>query len=166
MTWHARMKPLSLRPLTEGETALGREVFGERLESRRLRILSQPLWPRAFAAGSRLMVFPQKAAALDFSQAALGLQGLFVHELTHVWQAQQGVSLLWAKLRCGDGPEAYAYDLRSGHSFGDLNIEQQAMVVQHAFLASRRASTPFPALAYGAFLAGFSTFDADKPRNV
>lgn len=166
MTLHARMKPFRLRRLTEGEAALGREVFGDGLEPRRIRILSQALWPRAFAAGSRLMVFPQKAAALDYSQAALGLQGLFVHELTHVWQAQQGVSLLWAKLRCGDGPEAYAYDLTSGHSFDDLNIEQQAMVVQHAFLASRRASAPHPALAYGAFLAGFSAFDADKPRKV
>ena len=166
MTWHARMKPLSLRRLTEGEAALGHEVFGRRLEPRPIRILSQPLWPRAFAAGSRLMVFPQTAAAADFSQAPLGLQGLFVHELTHVWQAQQGVGLLWAKIRCGDGPAAYAYDLMSGHSFGDLNIEQQAMVVQHAFLASRRVAAPFPALAYGAFLAGFTPPRPDKPRKV
>lgn len=164
MTAHARMKPLSLRSLTEGEADLGRELFGEGLEPRRIRILAQPVWPRAFAAGSRLMVFPVKAAAQDFSQAPMGLQGLFVHELTHVWQAQRGVGLLWAKLRCGDGPAAYAYDLRSGYSFDDLNIEQQAMVVQHAFLASRRAAAPFPALAYGAYLAGFSALDAHKPR--
>jgi hypothetical protein len=162
----ARMKPLSLRPLTEGETALGREMFGDGLEPRRIRILAQPIWPRAFAAGSRLMVFPQQAAARDFSEAGLGLQGLFIHELTHVWQAQQGVGLLWAKLRCGDGPEAYAYDLMSGHSFDDLNIEQQAMVVQHAFLASRRVAAPYSAVAYGAFLAGFCAFRADKPRKV
>jgi hypothetical protein len=163
---HARMKPLSVRPLTAGEAALGREVFGDGLDLRRIRILSQPLWPRAFAAGSRLMVFPRTAAAADFSQAPLGLQGLFVHELTHVWQAQRGTGLLWAKLRCGDGPEAYAYDLTSGHSFDDLNIEQQAMVVQHAFLASRRAQTPYSALAYGAFLAGFCAIRPDKPRKV
>ncbi|WP_293322777.1 hypothetical protein [Phenylobacterium sp.] len=166
MTPYARMKPLSLRSLTEGEAALGREMFGQGLEPRRIRILSQPLWPRAFAAGSRLMVFPHRAAAADFSQASLGLQGLFVHELTHVWQAQRGIGLLGAKLRCGDGPEAYAYDLMSGHSFHDLNIEQQAMVVQHAFLASRRAPTPYSPLAYGAFLAGFCAFGPDKPRKV
>lgn len=162
----ARMPPLSLRPLTTGETALGREVFGESLEPRRVRILAQPVWPRAFAAGARLMVFPQAAAALDFAQASLRLQGLFIHELTHVWQAQQGVGLLWAKLRCGDGPQAYAYDLAACHSFDDLNIEQQAMVVQHAFLAKRRAAAPYPALAYGAFLAGFSPSNPHKPRKV
>ncbi|MDP3490036.1 MAG: hypothetical protein Q8R71_07855 [Phenylobacterium sp.] len=162
----ARMKPLTLRALTDGEVALGREVFGDGLEPRRIRILSLPIWPRAFAAGSRLMVYPLEAAAQDFSQAPLGLQGLFIHELTHVWQAQRGVGLIWAKLRCGDGPQAYAYDLASGHSFDDLNIEQQAMVVQHAFLASRSARTPFPALAYGVFLAGFDLSRRDKPRKL
>lgn len=156
--------PLALRALTSGETALAREVFGQGLEPGRIRILVQPLWPRAFAAGARLMVFPRKASAADFSTAPLGLQGLFIHELTHVWQAQQGVGLLWAKLRCGDGPEAYAYDLAAGRSFADLNIEQQAMVVQHAFLARRQARTPFPPLAYGAFLAGLCTTPGDKPR--
>ena len=156
-------RPLSLRALTEGERALAHEVFGEGLAAERVRILALPIWPRAFAAGSRLMVFPTAAAVSDFARAPLGLQGLFVHELTHVWQAQRGVGLLWAKLRAGDGPAAYAYDLGSGHSFGDLNIEQQAMVVQHAFLASRRAQTPFPALAYGAFLAGFCAPRDDKP---
>jgi len=166
MTPPASMRPLSLRPLTEGERALAREVFDDALAAERVRILALPVWPRAFAAGSRLMVFPMAAAARDFSQAPLGLQGLFVHELTHVWQAQRGIGLLWAKLRCGDGPEAYAYDLRSGHSFNDLNIEQQAMVVQHAFLASRRAQTPFPPLAYGAFLAGFCASRPDKPRKL
>lgn len=166
MTLRAAMSPFALRDLTEGEIGLAREVFGKSLRPRRVRILALPIWPRAFAAGSWLMVFPRTAAAVDFSQAPLGLQGLFVHELTHVWQAQQGIGLLWAKLRCGDGPEAYAYDLTSGCSFGDLNIEQQAMVVQHAFLASRQAATPFPALAYGSFLAGFCTFNPDKPRKL
>ncbi|MDP2214830.1 hypothetical protein [Phenylobacterium sp.] len=166
MTQRASMKPLALRPLTEGERALGREMFGEGLEPRRIRILCIPVWPRAFAAGARLMVFPVKAAVWDFSQAPLGLQGLFIHELTHVWQAQGGVGLVWAKLRCGDSPAAYAYDLQSGHSFGDLNIEQQAMVVQHAFLASRRGAAPFSALAYGAYLAGFCASKADKPRKL
>lgn len=166
MTHLARMKPLSLRGLTEGEAALGREVFAASLEPRRVRILALPVWPRAFAAGAGLMVFPSRVSVTDFSKAPLGLQGLFIHELTHVWQAQQGIGLLWAKLRCGDGPEAYAYDLMSGRSFDDLNIEQQAMVVQHAFLASRRVQTPYSPLAYGAFLAGFSPLGANKPRKV
>ncbi len=161
----APLPPLGLRSLTPGETALAREVFGHGLEPRRVRILVQPIWPRGFAAGGGLMVLPRKAAALDFSTAPLSLQSLFIHELTHVWQAQQGVGLLWAKLRCGDGPGAYAYDLAAGASFADLNIEQQAMVVQHAFLARRQAMTPFPPLAYGAFLAGLCTTPGDMPRS-
>ena len=32
----------------------------------------------------------------DFAAASNRLQGVLIHELTHVWQAQQGVNLLWA----------------------------------------------------------------------
>ncbi len=166
MSADARMKSLTLRALTAGERALAREVFGETLDAVRIRLLALPLWPRAFATGRTLLVFPQGQAATDFAAEPLPLQGLFVHELTHVWQAQHGTALLPAKLRAGDGPLAYAYDLFDGRDFADLNIEQQAMVVQHAFLASRGAALRIPALAYGAYLAGLAPRQSDKPRNV
>ena len=166
MSTAARMKPLRLRALTPGETLLAQEVFGDAVETARVRVLALPVWRRAFAAGSRLMVFPMSHAAADFSAESRALQGLFIHELTHVWQAQRGTALLPAKLRAGDRPESYAYDLFDGRDFAALNIEQQAMVVQHAFLARRGARGRFPALAYGAYLAGLAPRQSDKPRNV
>ncbi|HMP63053.1 MAG TPA: hypothetical protein PKA17_08235 [Phenylobacterium sp.] len=162
----ARMTPLSLRPLTPGEAALGGGVFGQGLSPGPVRLLALPLWRRAFAAGPRLLVFPDALALADFSTAPLPLQGLFVHELTHVWQAQNGIGLLRAKLRAGDGPSAYAYDLCDGRGFCELNIEQQAMIVQHAFLASRGQACPHPALSYGAYLAGLAPTGRHKPWKV
>jgi hypothetical protein len=142
------MKPLTLRRLTSGERALAAQMFGAGLDAAAVRLFALPVWRRAFVAGPRLMAWPAASAADDFSQAPLRPQATFVHELTHVWQAQHGVFLPLAKLRAGDGPSAYAYDLASLRSFTTLNIEQQAMVVEHAFLAAQGAPTPLSAHHY------------------
>jgi hypothetical protein len=144
----ARMKPLTLRRLTLGERTLAREMFGEGLSPETVRLLALPAWRRAFVAGPRLMVWPAREAPRDFSLEPLGAQAVFVHELTHVWQAQNGVGLLRAKLKAGDSRASYAYELAGAADFAALNIEQQAMVVQHAFLAARGAAAPHPAELY------------------
>ena len=139
-----------LRRLTVGEKALAREMFGDGLDPGRVRILAIPVWNRAFVAGPRLIVWPARGLPPDFAAAPLSLQATFVHELAHVWQAQNGVQLLLAKLKAGDGPAAYAYELKADLDFLALNIEQQAMVVEHAFLASRGVSAPRPSADYAA----------------
>ena len=78
----------------------------------------------------------------DFSAAPLHAQAHFIHEMVHVWQAQQGVNLLFAKLKAGDDAAAYAYSADPDCRWDSLNIEQQAMVVQHRFLASRGINAP------------------------
>ncbi len=151
------MTPLSLRRLTPGETALCADLFGARLDPGRVRLFATPLWPRPFAPSGGLIVWPAAAAPLDFAapEVPLRTKAVFVHELTHVWQAQNGVNLLFAKLRAGDSDAAYAYDLAEGPSFYELNIEQQAMVIQHAFLARAGAPTPYSAEIYQAALPDF-----------
>lgn len=144
------MTPLSLRRLTAAERALAREMFGAGLDLERVRLFALPVWRRAFVASGRLMVWPAAAASCDFGEAPLAVQAMFVHELTHVWQAQRGVFLPLAKLRAGDSARAYAYDLSGGPEFGDLNIEQQAMVVEHAFLSRRGHAAPHPPELYAA----------------
>ncbi|WP_374469478.1 hypothetical protein [Phenylobacterium sp.] len=141
-------RPLSFRSLTPGERALAAEMFGAGLDAARVRIWAIPLWNRAFVAGPSLIAWPARDLPMDFAQASLAAQGVFVHELTHVWQAQNGVTLLLAKLRAGDSEASYAYEAAGLSDFARLNIEQQAMVVQHAFLASRGARTPLPAELY------------------
>ena len=142
-------RPLARR-LTPGERALAKETFGAAIDLDRVTILAAPVLRRAFVAGPALIVWPARSLPDDFSQAPLGAKATFIHELVHVWQAQSGVRLLLAKLKAGDSAAAYAYDLAQGPEFAKLNIEQQAMVVEHAFLAERGAQTPHPREAYAA----------------
>jgi hypothetical protein len=138
------------RRLADGERGLAEEMFGAGLDTRRIRILSIPLWRRAFVLGGSLMIWPAASMRTDFGDVGvpLSLQATFVHELTHVWQAQRGVFLPWAKLRAGDSLASYAYNLDADPAFEGLNIEQQAMVVEHAFLASRGVAAQHPATTY------------------
>ena len=146
------MRSGEFRPLTTGEGVLAHEVFGTRLSPDRVRLLAVPFWPRAFVASARLIVWPVRTARRDFSTAPIAQQAVFLHELTHVWQAQHGVNLIVAKLRAGDHPAAYAYDLDRQSDFSQMNVEQQAMVVQHSFLARRGEPAPYQANVYAALL--------------
>jgi hypothetical protein len=136
-----------IRPLTTAEQALAREVFGEALRLDTVRIVAAP-WPvfRAFVPGRWFgrdwIVWPRPAHHADFAAAPLRAQGVFIHELTHVWQAQQGVGLITGKLRAGFAAAAYVYPLGHDCDWGRLNIEQQAMVVEHRFLLERGGRVP------------------------
>jgi hypothetical protein len=152
----ARMKPLALRWLTEGEQALVRAVFGAGVRHpERVRILAQPVFPRPFTPGSAGIVYPVAESLTDFAHAPLPDQATFVHEMTHVWQAQHGVLLPLAKLRAGDSDAAYRYDL-DRQAFPQMNIEQQARVVEHHFVLQRQETLltgrkpPFAAERYEA----------------
>jgi len=136
-----------IRALKTGERALASEAFGESLELDRIRLLSSP-WPfdRAFVAGRWFgrdwIVWPGRALPSDMASGPIRFQATFIHELTHIWQAQQGVNLLTGKLRAGDRPTSYEYPLGMDCAWGDLNIEQQAMVVEHRFRLTRGQRTP------------------------
>ncbi len=144
------LKSAGLRRLTVGEKALAREVFGHGIAPERVRILSLPLWNRAFVAGPGLIIWPSATVRADFSDSttSLHVQAVFVHELTHVWQAQNGISLLLAKIKAGDSDAAYRYGLLDSEAFAVMNIEQQAMVVEHAFTVSRGGVAPLAPEVY------------------
>lgn len=141
-------RPVTLsRPLGAGERALARSVFGDLLRLDTVRLVAAP-WPltRAFVPGRwfgrEWIVWPERSLADDLSSASVGIQAVLVHELVHVWQAQQGVSLIWGKLKAGDAPSAYAYVADEDCRWDALNIEQQAMIVEHAFRLSRGRTVP------------------------
>lgn len=136
-----------IRRLTDGERVLAVEAFGDSLALDFIRLLPAP-WPvdRAFVPGRwfgrEWIVWPARTLPADISAAALKLQALLVHELTHVWQAQQGVNLLTGKIRAGDRPASYEYPVGVDCDWGGLNIEQQAMVVEHRFRLTRGQPVP------------------------
>jgi len=91
--------------------------------------------------GRDRVVWPRAGGRADFAAGTVRRQSVFIHELTHVWQSQAGVRLARAKLKAGFSDAAYRYPDAPCH-WDALNIEQQAMVVQHRFLASRGVNVP------------------------
>lgn len=141
------VRPFTVRALTLAERDLALEAIGPALDLDPVRLLATP-WPlvRAFVPGFWFgrgwIVWPRRQWVEDVTQAPIGAQALLVHELVHVWQAQVGVNLLAGKLRAGDRPASYVYPLDDACVWEGLNIEQQAMVVEHRFRLSRGRAVP------------------------
>lgn len=134
-----------VRALTDAEKGLAREAFGAAIDLAPVRLIGWP-FRRAFVAGRWFgrdwIVWPQAQLVADFVAAPVRMQGVLIHELTHVWQAQQGVNLLFAKLKAGDTSASYAYRVEPTCRWDALNIEQQAMVMEHRLHCRRGRPTP------------------------
>ncbi|MGN6271077.1 MAG: vgr related protein [Sphingomonas sp.] len=134
------------RPLTPGEVALARTIFGDAIDYPRVRIV-RGKWaffqPRETVMAPCGNVHFHPAGSLyrdDFATAELGEQGLFIHEMTHVWQAQARGRFYLPLMRhpfC-----RYAYRWQPGRKFEDYGLEQQAEIVRHAFLLARGFRLP------------------------
>lgn len=131
------------RVLTAGERAIARDLFANEIEADRIAIAQVPplLGFGAMAPFRRTIFFSRLRAARDFAVAPLRWQALFAHELVHCWQAARGVLLPLAKLSA-IGSGAYRYQFTQGKPFADYNIEQQAEIVRHLFLARRGEPEP------------------------
>ena len=126
------------RPLTAGEIALARSVFGEAIDYAPVRVRRSkwfPFQPRqtAMAPCGHIHFHPKGTLwSEDFAADARWRQALFLHELTHVWQAQQRGRFYLPLMRhpfC-----RYGYALQPGRRFEAYGLEQQAEIVRHAFL--------------------------------
>jgi hypothetical protein len=129
------------RPLTPGEIALARSVFGDAIDYERVRLVRRRWWPLqprgiVMAPTGNIHFHPDSGLWRDdFANAELTLQGLFIHEMTHVWQAQRHGRFYLPLMRhpfC-----RYAYALTEGRPFDRYGLEQQAELVRHRFLADR-----------------------------
>ena len=154
------------RRLTAGEDALARRVFGDAVVLERVRIRGGA-WPFALTIGSSVF-FPRPLWTPEFATETLPSQALFIHELVHVWQFQTRpwwTLASWATALLsggyGGGLRAYRYDLPFG-DFTALNLEQQASVVEHAFLL--RCGVRAPGLPWGAAPSDFA--GAPFPRDL
>lgn len=76
----------------------------------------------------------------DFSQASLPEQGLFLHEMTHVWQSQ--LRGKWYLPLMRHPFSTYSYSLKPGWTLERYGIEQQAEIVRHIFLLENSLSVP------------------------
>ena len=129
------------RCLTAGERALVFEVFGNAIDTNIVRIRRRRWFPfqptgTVMAPMGHLHFAPASPHyAEDFSCASAAQQGLFIHEMVHVWQTQHR-GRWWLPLMrhpfC-----RYGYTYREGLPFTRYGIEQQAEIVRHWFMAKR-----------------------------
>jgi len=124
------------RPLNPGEVALARSVFGDAIDYAPVRIARRK-WaffqPRetVMAPTGSIHFHPEGSRYRDdFAAGSLDDQGLFIHEMTHIWQHQKGIRLpIRRHPFC-----RYDYAIRPGLPLHRYGIEQQAEIVRHTFL--------------------------------
>ncbi|MBF2718959.1 type IV secretion protein Rhs [Psychrobacter sp. NG254] len=123
------------RLLTAGEIVLAQSVFGDsiRLDGVQLKTAWWVLKNYAVSPNGNIYFNPADWIA-DFSEASLSKQSWLIHELTHVWQLQQGLKVVRGALM----DRRYNYVLETGKSFFKYGIEQQARMVQDYFLRHQR----------------------------
>ena len=134
------------RPLTGGEIDLARSVFGHAIDYSRVRMIRRKWWPlqprNTIMAPSGNLHFHPKGNEWsdDFSKEPIPLQGLFIHEMTHVWQAQRRGRFYLVLMRhpfC-----RYDYAVRAGWPLERYGLEQQAEIVSHAFMMRHGRGVP------------------------
>ena len=151
------MRELESRSLTAGEIELLHPVFKDSIDYSKVRLFRGKWWPfqpkrSAMAPMGNIYFHPDGGGwSEDFSKESLHLQGFFVHEMTHVWQAQTRGRFYLPLMRhpfC-----RYRYTLVPNRPFERYGLEQQAEIVRHIFLGQRgfavmappRALLPFEA---------------------
>ena len=134
------------RSLTPGEVDLARSIFADAIDYSKVKLIKGKWWPfhpprAAMAPTGDIWFHPEGGGwSNDFSNEPVESQAFFIHEMTHVWQAQKGGRFYLMLMRhpfC-----RYDYRLRKGKAFSSYGIEQQAEIVRHRFLAERGLQTP------------------------
>jgi hypothetical protein len=142
----ARITPITERPLTAGEIGIARSVFGDAIDYEPVRISHRRWWP--FQPREILMspcghVHVHPASSLwseDYAAERIELQGLLLHELTHVLQAQERGRWYLPLMRhpfC-----RYRYEIEPGKPFDAYGLEQQGEIVRHVFFARNCRTLP------------------------
>ena len=123
------------RALTTGEIALARSVFGDSINLDTVQLKTAWWVLKNYAVSPNGNIYFNPADWItDFSQSSLSKQSWLIHELTHVWQLQQGLKVVRGALI----DRRYDYVLKTGKSFFKYGIEQQARMVQDYFIHRQR----------------------------
>ena len=141
------------RPLTGGEAKMARSVFGAAVNYERVRI-HRAKW--AFFQPAKFVMSPDGDIWVhpksenwsdDYAADNYWRQELFMHEMTHVWQAQTRGKWFLPTHRhpfC-----RYEYQYVPGRPFTGYGLEQQAEIVRHVF-SRRMGWTPYQSGKTGA----------------
>jgi len=137
---------MSRRPLTPGEIEIARSIFGDAIDYAPVRIAHRkwfPFQPRETLMSPCGHVHVHPASTLwsdDYSAEKIELQGLLMHELTHVLQAQERGRWYLPLMRhpfC-----RYGYSIVPGRPFDRYGLEQQGELIRHVFFARNCRTLP------------------------
>ena len=119
------------RLLTEAEIKMSHSVFGSDFDVSQVRLKTAWWVLKNYAVSPNGNIyFNPKDWVEDFSKQSLGKKSWLIHELTHVWQLQQGLKVVRGAVM----NRRYDYILQEGKSFFTYGIEQQARMVQDYFV--------------------------------
>jgi hypothetical protein len=133
-----------VRALTEAEKRLIQAAFGERIDCRKVRFIhghdENPLPRAAFRNGNtaitlRKTIYYGHHYRDDFAGADPHAQGLFLHEMTHVWQyAKLGLLRFYARyardlIACRFSARAMYRYVPGETRFAEARLEAQAQMV-------------------------------------
>lgn len=147
------------RKLTAGEIAMSQLVFKDSIDYSKVWIHAGGLIHTKTGnamtpAGEIYISAKDYEKNPDFSVSRPNLKHWFIHEMTHVWQYQMGVSTAWSGLKqmctggyttevdsidSGSELKAYDTDLMGrdiNKKFQDFNFEQQGRIIEFYFDAT------------------------------
>ena len=125
------------RPLTAGEIALCRPIFGSAIDYSKVRLIRRKWWPfqpinYVMTPSGNLHFHPRSYLWSDDFSKGRSHVDLFVHEMTLVWQSQRWGRYYLPLLRhpfC-----RYEYAVLPGQRFEQYGLEQQGEIVRHVFM--------------------------------
>ena len=130
--------------LTSMEQALARQVFRQSIDYERVRLIRTGFLEYR-TVGNVIRV------ENGFTISDAYMAKTLIHELTHVWQYQQGGTAymsasiqaqIGATLTSGSRNFAYEYDIAEHSSFFDFGPEQQGLIVENYFGMVRDQTAP------------------------
>jgi hypothetical protein len=141
------------RALTPGERAMVEPLFGAGVDYDKVRVIHDRFMPfqdrSTYMTPEGSIYAPGDLYLADFSAPGVSvwIKAVFVHEIAHVWQFQNGMDLMsrgvveYAK-QLGDYEKAYAYTLVPGRDLLDYGLEQQASILEDYWLATVHGRAP------------------------
>ncbi len=139
------------RNLTTEEIALAQTRFGNSIDYTQVKIYNEkwnPLQPddRAITPNGNIYFSSLDVMySTNFGTDTISKQSEFMHEMTHVWQLQQGFSNNLTYLGYAAFERNYNYNkIFNGVQFKNLGIEEQAQFLQDYFLVANGQSPIIP----------------------
>ncbi|MFZ2889382.1 hypothetical protein, partial [Sulfuricurvum sp.] len=140
-----------MRNLTPGEIAMLQPIFGNSINYGDVLVHPTGLFSPGLSVNGTVFINSGTAFTpennqyrADFSKGTAEDKVLFVHEMTHVWQSQNGywtaaVGAVFQgiKFATGSTVNPYRYDLSGNKSFSDYNMEAQAELISHYYSISK-----------------------------